>query len=139
MVKTKGITATMDNYRGAVGRVPAAYKAGVEAATDWQANALAADQLYREKLQESFANNSRSRGIQRVSDAEWKRAASEKGASRIGAGMNASMAKYQQAMAEVLSVIEGVSLAPRTADPIANVDGRVKPIVQALSDYRRSR
>jgi len=139
MVKTKGISKTLENYRGAVGRVPAAYKAGVEGSSDWQANAVSSEQLYREKLQESFSSNARVRGLQRVSDADWKRAASEKGASRIGQGMTASLPKYQQAMGEVLQVIEGVSLPARTADPIANVDNRVKPLVQALSDYKRNR
>lgn len=139
MVKTKGISKTVENYRGAVGRVPAAYKAGVEGANDWQSNAINSEELYQQKLQESFARNARARGLSRVSDAEWKRAASEKGAARIGAGMNASMPKYQQAMGEVIGVIEGVSLPDRVADPIANVDNRVKPIVSALVDYKNSR
>lgn len=139
MVKTKGASATSANYNAAIGRVPGAYKTGVEQTSGWQASAMAGETLYGQKVQEAVANRSRERGISRVSDSEWKTAAAGKGAARIGQGMQASAPKYASAMGEVLSVIEGVSIAARSADPMANVDGRVKPIVQALADYKKRR
>jgi hypothetical protein len=40
-------------------------------------------------------------------------------------------------MGEVLATIENTQIAERTADPEANVDGRVKPIVRNLAAMKR--
>ncbi len=137
MVKTKGIGATMDNWKGAIGGVPAKYKKGIQGATDTIEKAIAAEDLYAAKVQEAIASGARVRGLQKTSTAEWKARASELGSARIAAGMTAATDKMQRGMTEVLAVIEGVNIAERTADPIANVDGRVKPIVRALYDHKR--
>jgi len=139
MVRTKGVSATTKNYEGAIGNVPAKYKTGVESAESWQSNAVAAEDLWKAKIAEAAANNARSKGISRVSDSEWKQAASNKGSSRIGQGMRESLPKYQRVMGEVLNVIENTSISARTADPMANVDNRVKPIVKNLADWKKSR
>ncbi len=137
MVKTKGIGATMANWTGAIGGVPAKYKAGVMAATDTIEKAIAAEELYAAKTQEAIANKSRVKGLQKTSTAEWKQRASDIGSARIASGMTAATDKMQRGMTDVLAVIEGVQIAERTADPIANVDGRVKPLVRALYDHKR--
>ena len=133
MVKTKGLSATTKNWEGAIGRVPGAYAEGVRGTTDWQAKAIAGEDLFAQKIQEAVSAKSRATGISRVSDSEWQSAALDKGASRIGPGMTAAKGKFNTGIAKVISTIEGVSIAPRTADPMANVDGRVKPIVAALA------
>lgn len=136
-VRTKGIAATVDNYKAAIGAVPAKYKSGVEANTDQNERAIAAQTLYEARIAESIANKSRVKGLQKSSTEKWKRAAATKGAARIGAGMNAALPEFQSGMTEVLATIESVTIAERTADPEANVDGRVKPIVRALYDMKR--
>ena len=137
MVRTKGIEATTSNYQAAIGAVPAKYKAGVQAATNTIENAIAAEPLYAAKVQEAVANKTRVKGLQKTSTAEWKSRASELGAARIGPGMNAALPKFRRGISDVLTTIEGVTIAERTADPEANVDGRVKPIVRALYDMKR--
>ena len=137
MVKTKGIEATAQNYQGAIGAVPGKYKAGVERTTNWQEKAAAAEPLYAAKVQEAIADGRRQKGINATSNEEWKRRAAEKGSARIASGMTASLPKFKAKMGEVLSTIEGVSIAERTADPMANIDGRVKPIAKALYDMKR--
>ena len=132
MVKTKGLSATQANWDAGIGRAPAAYTKGVQGTTDWQAKAIAGESLYAEKVQEAVANHSRAAGISKTSDSEWQQAALSKGAQRIGPGMTAAKAKFNAGISKVLSVIEATSIAPRSADPMANVDGRVKPIVAAL-------
>ena len=132
MVKTKGQAATQANWEAGIGRAPAAYTKGVQGTNDWQEKAIAGEDLYGQKVQEAVANKSRAAGISKTSNAEWQGAALAKGAQRIGPGMTAAKAKFGTGIAKVLSVIEGVSIAPRSADPMANVDGRVKPIVAAL-------
>ncbi|MCK5138348.1 MAG: hypothetical protein KAQ85_00765 [Thermodesulfovibrionia bacterium] len=136
MVETKGIAETRANWEASHGRVPQAYSAGVSRATNVIAKGIAAEDLYAAKVQEAIAKKSRAKALAKISDAEWKEAALKKGAPRIASGMAAAKEKYAANMATVLSVIESVSLPPRTADPMANVDNRVKPIVAALAKMK---
>jgi len=137
MVKTKGLEATVNNWKGAIGSVPAKYKAGVQKATDTIEKAIAAEDLYAAKVQEAINNKTRVKGLQKVSTAEWKARAAELGSARIAAGMNAAEPKFRKGISDVLSTIESTTIGDRTADPIANVDARVKPIVKALYDMKR--
>jgi len=137
MVKTKGIAQTQANWDAAIGAVPEKYKTGVQGADNVIEKAIEAESLYAERVQQAIAAGSRVKGLQKTSTAEWKARAISKGAARIASGMNESKEKFGRGMSEVLSVIEGVTIAPRTADPLANVDGRVKPIVAALAAMKR--
>jgi len=137
MVKTKGIEATAQNWRGAIGAVPAKYKAGVMNANNTIENAIAAEDLYAARVQEAITNKTRVKGLQKTSTAEWKQRASELGSARIAAGMTAAEPKFRKGMTDVLSTIESTSIGERTADPMANVDARVKPLVRALYDMKR--
>ena len=137
MVDTKSLEQTRANWEGAIGRVPAAYSAGVTNAKDVIAKGIAAEDLYAARTQEAIQNKSRAKGLAKVSDEQWRAAALEKGAARIGTGMNAAKQKFATGMSEVLATIQSVTLPPRTSDPIANVDNRVKPIVAALANLKR--
>lgn len=137
MVRTKGIERTTANWRGAIGGVPAKYKAGVQSANNTIERAIEAEELYAAKTQEAIANKLRVKGLQKTSTAEWKTRAAELGSARIAAGMTAAEPKFRKGMGDVLSTIEATSIGERTADPIANVDARVKPIVKALYDMKR--
>lgn len=136
MVTTKGLDQTRKNWEASHGRVPQAYSEGISAAKDVIAKGVAAEALWAQKVQEAIASGRRAKQLQKVTDEDWRRAALDKGAARIATGMAASKEKYASGMAEVLSVIEGVTIAPRSADPMANVDGRVKPIVAALAKMK---
>lgn len=136
MVDTKSLEATRKNWEGAIGRVPQAYSDGVDNAKDVIAKGVAAEDLYAQKVQEAIASKRRAVNLAKVSDDQWRTAAKEKGAARIATGMTASKEKFASGMARVLSTIQGVTLPPRTADPIANVDNRVKPIVAALAKLK---
>jgi len=132
MVDTKSNEQTQANWEGAIGRVPAAYTAGVNNAKDVIAKGVAAEDLYAEKLQASIASKKRARELGKVSDEDWKNATRSKGAARIGPGMTAAKSDYREGMGVVLDTIRSVSIPKRTADPMANIDNRVKPIVAAL-------
>lgn len=137
MVKTKGIERTTANWRGAIPTVPSKYKAGVQGATNTIENAIAAEELYAARVQEAVANKTRVKGLQKTSTAEWKARASELGSARIAAGMTAAEPKFRRGMSDVINTIEATTIGERTADPIANVDNRVKPIVRNLYDMKR--
>lgn len=137
MVKTKGSAQATANWEGAIGSVPAKYKTGVQGADNVIEKAIEAENLYAAKVQEAISKGSRVKGLQKTSTAEWKAKALSKGAARIATGMTESKDKFARGIGEVISVIEGVSIAPRTADPMANVDNRVKPIVAALAAMKK--
>lgn len=138
MVKIKSQAEIDKNYREAIGRVPGKYKAGVQKTTDWQEKAAAAEELYAAKVQEAVAARSRERGILATSNEDWKNKAASLGAERIGRGMTENADKRTRKFEPFRNAIEGVALPERTADPMANVDNRVKPIVKALVDTKKS-
>lgn len=135
MVDTKPMAEVQANWEGSIGRVPGAYSAGINRATNWNAKAIAGEDNYAAGVSEAVAAKRRAAKLAEVSDAEWKGAALDKGAKRIGSGMTAAKGKYNRKMGEVLNVIQGVSIAERTLDVDANIDGRVKPIAHALHDH----
>jgi hypothetical protein len=137
MVDTKPLSQVQKKWEDSIGRVPSAYAEGVAGAKDVIAKGVAAEGLYAEKLQATIASKKRATELAKVSDSEWKAAAGDKGAKRIGAGMTAAKGKFNKGINEVLTVIQGVTISPRTADPLANVDNRVKPIVKALADMKK--
>ena len=94
MVKTKGVERSVSNWKSSAGVIPQRYKEGINATNNWQASALAGDDLYKTQIAASIANDSRKKGIAKVSDSEWKEAASNKGASRIGPGINAAESDF---------------------------------------------
>ena len=136
MVDTKSLDQTQKNWEDSHGRVPAAYSEGVKNAKDVIAKGIAAEDLYAQRVQEAIASKRRAKKLAEVSDEQWRQAALDKGATRIAAGMAASKQKFNTGMAKVLSTIQGVTIAPRTSDPMANVDNRVKPIVAALAKLK---
>ena len=140
MVKIKSATQIDANYKAAIGRVPGAYKSGVMATSDWQEKASSneAEELWKTKIAEAAPANRRQKAVSQVSNAEWQGKAANIGAARIGAGMSANADKRTRNFEPYRSAIEGVSLPPRTADPMANVDARVKPIVGALVETKKS-
>jgi len=139
MVKIKSSAEIAAKWEGAIGRVPAGYKAGVGRTTDWaeKASSEEAETLYATKIAESVAAKRRQKAVSMVSNEEWKKQASEKGAARIGAGMTAAKAKRTSNFEPYRSAIEGVSLPAKSADPMANIDARVKPIVSVLVETKK--
>ncbi len=140
MVKIKSAGQIDANYKAAIGRVPGAYKTGVMNTPDWaeKASSTEAEELYAAKIAEAVAAKRRQKAVSQVSNAEWQGKAANVGAARIGAGMSANADKRTRNFEPFRSAIEGVSLPPRTADPMANVDARVKPIVSALVETKKS-
>ena len=132
MVDTKSLDLSMKKWKESQGRVPQAYKDGISAAKDVIAKGVAAESVYAEALQATIASGKRAKKLQEVSDEQWRQAALTKGAARIAQGMAAAEGKMSTGLGKVLAVIQGVSIAPRVADPMANIDNRLKPIAAAL-------
>ena len=140
MVKIKSAAQIDANYKAGIGRAPAAYKTGVMATSDWaeKASSNESEELWKTKIAEAAAANRRQKAVSQVSNQEWQSKAANVGAARIGQGMSANADKRTRKFEPYRNAIEGVSLAPRSADPMQNVDARVKPIVSALVETKKS-
>ncbi len=132
MVDTKSLELSMKRWNEARGRVPQNYKDGVAGATNVIEKAIEAESTWVAAMQEAASRGSRVKGLQGTSTEEWKKAAIDKGATRIGPGMAAAEPKMREGLGKVLSVIAGVSIPARTTDGMANIDNRLKPIAAAL-------
>lgn len=137
MVKVKSQTQIEQNYRNSAGKAGTNYAAAIDGIV-WQGEALEGQDLYVQQMQNPEVLNRRASGIAKVSDSEFKRALREKGAPVIAGRMTAASGKMAQNFAPYRAALEGVSLPPRSADPMQNVDNRVKPIVQAMVDTKKS-
>lgn len=106
--------------------MPAAYKDGVQATTDWKAKALEGQDLYEAQMQNRTVLQRRVKGLQAVTDDDWKKNAAEKGSARIGvAGMTAGADKRTKNYEPYRKEIESIVLPARTADPMQNVQNRL--------------
>lgn len=139
MVKTKGLERSVKNWTGSIPIVSGRYTDGVDAASGVIEASKAAEDLWAEKMAAAVAARARSKGLDKVTDADWKRKAKEKGAARIGPGMRAAEDKFRSGMSEVISTIEGVSLPPRGPSGRENLVNRAGPIVDALEALGKRR
>lgn len=139
MVKIKSASEIDKKYKDSIGRVPAAYKDGVQRTTDWQEKAASenAESNYAAGVAEAAAAKRRQKAVSQVSNAEWQNKAANLGASRIGTGMSAGADKRTRNFEPYRAAIEGVTLPERTTDPIQNIE-RVKGVVQVLVDTKKS-
>jgi len=137
MVRVKSAEAIDAAYKAAIPSVPQKYKDGVGATTGWKEKAIDGQGLYEERMRDPAVLGRRRAGLEGVSEEEWKAKARDVGATRIGPGMAAGAAKRKTKYAPYREALVAVDLPNRTADPMANIDNRVKPIVQALLDKKR--
>lgn len=133
MVKTKSAEQAKKAWTDSIGRVPQRYAEGVQATTGFKEAALAGQTLYEQKMQDANVLARRQKGLEKSSDEDWKRGALQKGAQRIGQGMQAGQDKFATGIGRVISALQEVDLPPRVADPEANVLNRVLPIVRRLA------
>ena len=137
MVRIKPREVLKKRYQDAVRFVPARYKEGIQAVTGWKESALAGQKVYEEKMSNPEVLARRAKAIERIEEAEWKKNALELGAKRIGEGMAKKVDKWDREWAPYHDVLASLELPARSADPMENVDNRVKAVVKALVDKKK--
>jgi len=135
-MRVKSAKQITEKYETSIANVPAAYKMGVQATDDWKEKAISGQALYEEQMQNRAVLARRKKGLESVSNDEWKKGAVDKGATRIGAGMKAGSAKREARFEPYRKALEDMNLPARSADPMANIDNRVKPIAQKLHEIK---
>lgn len=139
MVFVKDKASRKAAYERAIANVPAAYKAGIESTQGWKNAAIAGQNLYEQMMRDPDVLARRARALEKVNEGDWKNKAATIGSQRIASGMMAASQKQADNYEPIAEAIRGVSLPERTADPIANIDNRVKPIVRAAVEAARNR
>lgn len=132
MVETKSTSDSVDAWEGAIPGIPGSYRRGIDAASDVVRKMIAAEDLWVDAVIKAANEERRSKGLEGLTDSEWKRLTRDKGATRIGPGMRAAVDKFRDGIGDVLDALKEVDLPDRTTDPMANIDNRVKPIVSRL-------
>ena len=138
MVKVKSLSIAKENLRKAAPMIAERNKQGVRGA-EWKENAASddAEALWAAKVAEAAAAKRRQKAIEGVSNGEWRERAMTKGAQQISGAVAASVDKWEDNFRPYAEALEAVDLPARTADPIANVQNRVIPVVQALVDKKK--
>lgn len=134
MVYVPSAAERKQKYLNSLGQVPANYKQGIERTTNWKESALAGQGLYEQQMQNASVLRRRAAALEKVSEADWKLKAASLGSVRIADGMRNGADKQVQNYEPIAQALRGVTLPERSADPMANIDNRVKPIVRAMID-----
>ena len=121
-------------YLNSLGQVPGAYKAGIERTQGWKEKAIGGQALYVQRMQDQAVLQRRERGLNRVSEADWKQRAAALGSMRIADGMRNSADKQVTNYEPIAAALRNLSLPDRTADPMANIDNRLKAVVRTAID-----
>jgi hypothetical protein len=135
MAKTpRSVEQARRNLEAVAPLIGTRYREGIQGA-DWQAAAAsdAAEANFAARMQAAIQRKARQAGVRRVSNEEWRQAAEMKGAPIIGERITQALDKWQARFGAVYGpVVRAVQgLPPKGVDPLANVDRRLKPVVQA--------
>lgn len=133
MVKVKPLATIEANYKASAPRATKGYKESIPGVV-WNAPSLAGQGLYEERMMDPAVLAKRATGIADVSDTEFRKALLEKGAPIIGARIAAAAPKMATGYAPIRSALVALTLPERVADPMANIDNRLKLTVQTMID-----
>ena len=136
-MKVKSQSDIKKNFESSTALVTERYKTGLKGAS-WKENAKAGQGLYEQMMADPNVLSRREKGIERVSDEEWRKAAEDKGAPVIASRMKASSDKQVSRFEPYRAALESMSLPPRTADPATNVANRVTPIAVKFREIKNA-
>jgi len=115
--------------------------AAATAKADWEGPSTTdvAEANYQAGLAEASAADRRRSRIREAGNAKYKVGCEKKGAAVIGPRITAALADYEREMAPILSAMTSAADAapPRGRDPMANIDARLKPVVNAAIAAKR--
>lgn len=130
-IRVKPLSEIEANYKGSASEAQRRYVQAIPRMV-WQENAIAGQDLYVSRMSDPAVLARREEKIREVSDSEFREAVQEKGANILASRMGAASSKMAQGYAPIRQALEGLSIPERTADPMANIDNRLKPVVDAM-------
>ena len=123
------------NFEQSTTIVTERYKTGV-AGAEWKDEALAGQDLYTARMQDPNVLARRTKGINKVSDDQWRSATATKGAPVIAARMKDASGKQAANFEPYRQLLESITLPAKTTDPMQNVVNRVAPIAVAFANKK---
>lgn len=105
-----------DKYQRRVQAAGPDYKSGVQGATDWQANTLAAAPRRNAGLQAAISDGRIDAGIQRAGDAKWKANTLSKGVQNWPTATAQARPAYEQGMAKAMAFQQAAAAATAGID-----------------------
>lgn len=134
-MKVKPQSEIKKNYEQSTAIVTDRYKQGVTSA-DWKDKAKAGQELYVQTMQNPTVLARREKGIERVSDEEWRKNTIDKGAGVIASRMKNASGKQSSRFEPYRSALESMDLPAKTTDPATNVANRVTPIAVKFREIK---
>ena len=133
MAAIKPLDNIRDKWKRVAGQSGPSYEEGVRnPKTDWKTATLQAKENYKLGIQNSIANDSFAKGVNKAGTETWQQNAIEKGPARYTQGVGLADQKYIDGFQPYHSVIANLTLPPRgpKGDP-KNIN-RVAVIAAAL-------
>jgi hypothetical protein len=124
-------------WEDAISRVPAKYLERVEKTTGFKDRALAGEGTFAAVMEQVIREKRRAKGLEKITDEDWKRGVREKGAARIGKGMELSKTKRRNKYEPFRAALDGLEIPEKGADPIENARNIVPKVVEALVKKKR--
>ncbi len=110
------------------------YEEGISSPTrDYAAGATAANDAWKNGVQQAVAGDRFKTGVQRAGNAKWQRNALAKGPARFAQGVQTAQPDYTSGFAPYREAIQATTLPPRGARRSPQNLQRVSAIVTALS------
>jgi len=116
----------------AIGRVPAKYLDRAEKTVGFKERALAGEDTYRAVMEAVIREMRRKKGLELITDEDWKKGIRDKGAKRIGDGMRLAAGKRRTKYEPFRAALHGLEIPERGADAIENARVIVPKVVEAL-------
>jgi len=124
-------------WEEAIPRVPAKYLDRVEKTVGFKERALAGEDTYKAVMEQVLREGRRAKGLERISDEDWKRGVREKGAKRIADGMKIGATKRKAKYEPFRAALHGLEIPEKGPDPVENARTIVPLIVEALVRKKR--
>ena len=123
------------NFEQSTSIVTERYKTGV-ANGSWKDEALSGQDLYVQRMQDPNVLARRNKGINQVSDEQWRTNTITKGSTVIAQRMKDASGKQASGFEPYRQALESMTLPPKTADPAQNVLNRVTPIAVKFAQLK---
>ena len=136
-MKVKSSSEIKKNFEQSTAIVTERYKSGVSDA-QWKDSAIQGQDLYVQAMQNPTVLARRSKGINKVSDEQWRTSATTKGAPVIAQRMKDASGKQASGFEPYRVALENMTLPSRTTDPAQNVANRVTPIAVKFRELKDS-
>lgn len=135
-MKVKSKAQIQKNYEMAASTAGARYKDAIPNA-DWKDAALGGQENYVTRMSDPTVLARRSTGIEKVSDADWRKAAIDKGSGVIAGRMKAAAPKQADGFEPYRAKLERTSLTPRGPKGVGNLV-RVREVVEAMIEEKEA-